>query len=51
LGDKFGYIDKKDREVVPLFYAEANNYHGIFCYKGMAYVKENGKRKNIQIRE
>jgi len=49
-GDKYGFIDKKGQVVVPLIYEDANNYHGMCCYKGMAYVKENGKWKIIKIK-
>jgi len=51
LGDKFGFIDKTGKEVAPLIYEEANNYHGNCYYKGMAHVKEKGKWKIIKLQE
>ena len=51
LGDKVGFIDKTGKEVAPLIYEEANNYHGNCYYKGMAHVKEKGKWKIIKLQE
>ena len=50
LNDKYGFIDKKGKVVVPINYEDANNYHGTCCYKGDAFVRQNGKWKIIAIR-
>jgi len=49
LGNKYGFIDETGKVVIPLIYEDANNYHGICCYKGMAHVRQNGKWKIIKI--
>lgn len=49
LGDKFGFIDKKGKVVIPIVYEDANNYHGTCCYKGDAFVRQNGKWEIIKI--
>ena len=48
-GDKFGFVDQKGIEVIPPVYEDAYNYHGACCYKGQAFVKQNGKWKVIRI--
>ena len=48
-GDKYGFINQKGVEVIPPVYQDANNYHGTCCYKGQAFVKQDGKWKIIEI--